>query len=84
MIRQTTDDDNPPTRVPLGGIRGKVARCRRASLTDTSRRLVVMSEETRGGAKPPKGTLVSNPSVPGVQTPKKPDGRDAPQSGEKR
>ena len=44
-----------------------------------------MSEETRGGTKPkPKGSLVPNPSVPGVQTPNKPDGRDAPQSGETR
>ncbi len=33
-----------------------------------------MSDEERGGPKPkPKGTLVPNPSVPGVQTPNKPD-----------
>jgi hypothetical protein len=44
-----------------------------------------MSHEERGGTKPkPNGTLVPNPSTPGVQTPNKPDGRDAPQSGEKR
>jgi hypothetical protein len=44
-----------------------------------------MSDEERGGPKPkPKGTLVPNPSVPGVQSPNKPDGRDAPQSGETR
>jgi hypothetical protein len=44
-----------------------------------------MSNEERGGPKPkPKGTLVANPSVPGIQTPNKPDGRDAPSSGEKR
>jgi hypothetical protein len=44
-----------------------------------------MNEETRGGTKPkPNGSLVPNPSTPGAQTPNKPDGRDAPQSGEKR
>jgi hypothetical protein len=43
-----------------------------------------MSGEERGGPKPkpkPKGTLVANPSVSGIQTPNKPDGRDAPPSG---
>jgi hypothetical protein len=44
-----------------------------------------MSDETRGGPKPnPKGTLLPNPSTPGVQTPNKPEKRDAPPSGEKR
>jgi hypothetical protein len=41
-----------------------------------------MSDEEWGGLKPkPKGTLVANPSVPGIQKPNKPDGRDAPPSG---
>jgi hypothetical protein len=46
-----------------------------------------MSEETRGGPKPkPKGSLVPNPSTPGIQRPgNTPSGRDAePQAEEKR
>jgi hypothetical protein len=44
-----------------------------------------MAEEERGGPKPkPKGTTVPKPSTPGVQTPNKPDGRDAPPEDETR
>ena len=42
-----------------------------------------MNEE-RSPAKPDAGMkepIVSNPSTPGIQTPNKPDGRDAPRSG---
>jgi hypothetical protein len=45
-----------------------------------------MTDE-RSPAKPDAGTkrpIVANPSTPGVQTPNKPDGRDAPAPGEPR
>jgi hypothetical protein len=42
-----------------------------------------MSEE-RALPKQPKKPIVSNPSTPGIQTPNRPDGRDAPQTGERR
>jgi hypothetical protein len=42
-----------------------------------------MTEE-RGLPKQPKKPIVSNPSTPGVQTPNKPDGRDAPAQGSER
>ena len=42
-----------------------------------------MSDE-RGLPKQPKKPIVQNPSTPGVQTPNKPDGRDAPPAEEKR
>jgi hypothetical protein len=36
--------------------------------------------ETKGVPKPvPQRPIVANPSTPGVQTPNKPDGKDAPQ-----
>jgi hypothetical protein len=34
--------------------------------------------------KPPKAGVVTNPSTPGVQTPNRPGGRDAPPAGETR
>jgi hypothetical protein len=42
-----------------------------------------MSEE-RGLPKQPNKPIVHNPSTPGVQTPNKPDGRDAPQPSTKK
>jgi hypothetical protein len=42
-----------------------------------------MSDE-RGLPKQPKKPIVQNPSTPGVQTPNKPDGRDAPPASEQR
>jgi hypothetical protein len=43
-----------------------------------------MSDE-RAVPKPAKGKpIVANPSTPGVQTPNKPDCRDAPPDGETR
>jgi hypothetical protein len=40
-----------------------------------------MSDE-RAQPTPPKGKpIVVNPSTPGIQTPNKPDGRDAPAPG---
>jgi hypothetical protein len=42
-----------------------------------------MTEE-RTLPKQPKRPIVANPATPGVQTPNKPDGRDAPPTGETR
>jgi hypothetical protein len=47
---------------------------------------MIAPDEERGGPKPkPQGSLVKNPSVPGVQRPgNTPSGRDAPPPQEKR
>jgi hypothetical protein len=42
-----------------------------------------MSDE-RALPKQTKKPIVKNPSTPGIQTPNKPDGRDAPPAGQTR
>jgi hypothetical protein len=50
----------------------------------TTETLSLGSDEERGLPKQPKKLIVANPSTPGVQTPNKPDGRDAPPARETR